>query len=90
MGERGARRRTRVVLDALAQDGQRSVLARGWGSLAASALPATVFMLYEAPHDWLFPQMAAVMYHGGAGTTAVGLRAGKPTVICPVIGDQPF
>jgi sterol 3beta-glucosyltransferase len=70
--------------------GQRGVLARGWGGLQATDLPETVFMLDAAPHDWLFPQMAAVVHHGGAGTTAEGLRAGKPTVICPFMADQPF
>ena len=44
----------------------------------------------EAPHDWLFPKMAAVVHHGGAGTTAAGLRAGKPALIVPFIADQPF
>jgi sterol 3beta-glucosyltransferase len=47
-------------------------------------------MLDTVPHDWLFPQVAAVVHHGGAGTTAAGLRAGKPSVICPFLGDQPF
>lgn len=47
-------------------------------------------MVNSVPHDWLFPQMAAVVHHGGAGTTAAGLRAGKPTIICPFLGDQPF
>lgn len=89
-GGRGAQRRTEVVLGALAQAGRRGVLARGWGGLAQDALPDTVFMIEEAPHDWLFPQMAAVVHHGGSGTTAAGLRAGKPTVICPSYGDQPF
>lgn len=42
------------------------------------------------PYDWLLPQVAAVVHHGGAGTTAAGLRAGKPTVICPFVADQPF
>ena len=42
------------------------------------------------PHDWLFERVTAVVHHGGAGTTAAGLRAGKPTVICPFMGDQPF
>jgi sterol 3beta-glucosyltransferase len=89
-GGRGAEQRARVVLDALAQAGQRGVLARGWGGLATGALPDTVYALDEAPHDWLFPHMAAVVHHGGSGTTAAGLRAGKPTVICPAFGDQPF
>lgn len=80
------------VLDALKRSGQRGVLARGWGglSLAAKVSPETVHLIDETPHDWLFPQMAAVVHHGGAGTTHAGLRAGKPSLICPVFGDQPF
>ena len=42
------------------------------------------------PHDWLFPQVAAVVHHGGAGTTAAGLRAGVPSINIPFFGDQPF
>jgi len=48
------------------------------------------FVVDAVPHDWLFPQMAAVVHHGGAGTTGTSLRAGKPTVICPFVGNQPF
>jgi UDP:flavonoid glycosyltransferase YjiC (YdhE family) len=42
------------------------------------------------PHSWLFPRLAAVVHHGGAGTTAAGLRAGVPSIIVPFMGDQPF
>jgi sterol 3beta-glucosyltransferase len=89
-GGRGGVKRAQIVLEALALTGQRGVLARGWGGLQATDLPDTVFMLDAAPHDWLFPQMAAVVHHGGAGTTAEGLRAARPTVICPFMADQPF
>lgn len=44
----------------------------------------------SVPHDWLFPQLAGVVHHGGAGTTAAGLRAGCPTIIHPFFGDQYF
>jgi sterol 3beta-glucosyltransferase len=81
---------TRIVLDALARAGVRAVLAKGWGGIAAHAVPASVFLLDDAPHDALFPRMAAVVHHGGAGTTAAGLRAGRPTVVCPFAVDQPF
>src|SRR5690606_19464725 len=64
--------------------------ASGWGGMKADDLPENVFMLDQAPHDWLFPRVSAVVHHGGAGTTAAGLRAGKPTVIVPFIADQPF
>lgn len=49
-----------------------------------------VFHLSQAPHQWLFPQMAAVVHHGGAGTTAASLRAGVPTITVPHRYDQPF
>lgn len=79
---------TRLVLEAL--NGRRAVLSTGWGGLDRSALPKTVYGLDSAPHDWLFPRMGAVVHHGGAGTTAAGVRAGVPAVIVPFIGDQPF
>jgi sterol 3beta-glucosyltransferase len=85
-----AQDRTAIVVEALARAGQRGVLASGWGGMTRADLPANIFMLEEAPHDWLFPRVAAVVHHGGAGTTAAGLRAGKPTVIVPFIADQPF
>ena len=88
-GTTGAQR-ARIVIEALQQTGQRGLLASGWGGLQATELPDTIYQIDAAPHDWLFPQVAAVVHHGGAGTTAAGLRAGKPTVICPFIADQPF
>jgi sterol 3beta-glucosyltransferase len=78
------------VIDAIRQSGQRAVLATGWGGLSTSEVPDTIHILQSAPHDWLFPQCLAVVHHGGAGTTGAGLRAGKPTIICPFFGDQPF
>jgi sterol 3beta-glucosyltransferase len=82
--------KTRLILEALQLSGQRGVVATGWGGLSANDLPEYVHALETAPHNWLFPRMAAVVHHGGAGTTAAGLRAGVPTVICPFFGDQPF
>jgi UDP:flavonoid glycosyltransferase YjiC (YdhE family) len=79
-----------LVLEALAKSGQRGVLLTGWGGMQAVPAPEDVFVLDSAPHSWLFPRMAAVVHHGGAGTTAEGLRAGLPTVIVPFILDQPF
>lgn len=81
---------TRVVLEALALSNQRGVLLSGWGGLGARSLPETVYRLDAVPHSWLFPKVAAVVHHGGMGTTAAGLRAGVPNVILPVTIDQPF
>jgi sterol 3beta-glucosyltransferase len=82
---------TRVlVLEALARAGQRAIVAIGRGAPQGARLSRTVLALDGAPHDWLFPRVAAVVHHGGAGTTAAGLRAGTPTVVLPLVGDQFF
>jgi UDP:flavonoid glycosyltransferase YjiC (YdhE family) len=80
----------RLIMEALAKSNQRGLLLTGWGGLRAELIPDNVFVLDSAPHSWLFPRMAAVVHHGGAGTTAEGLRAGVPTVIVPFVLDQPF
>ncbi len=75
---------------ALRNLGLRGVLATG-DAAVPSDVPDGVCVVGSAPHDWLFPRMAAVVHHGGAGTTAEGLRAGRPTVICPSsLNDQAF
>jgi sterol 3beta-glucosyltransferase len=90
MAGRDSERLGALVLEALARSGCRGIVATGWGGMKQQALPERVFALSEAPHEWLFPRVAAVVHHGGAGTTAAGLRAGKPSVICPFFADQPF
>jgi len=79
-----------AVLSALVQVGARAVIVAGWGGLARDELPRSVFALDEAPHDWLFPRMAAIVHHGGAGTTGAAVRAGKPSVVIPFITDFPY
>jgi len=81
---------TQMMVQALQQAGQRGILLGGWGGMAKTNLPDTVFHIDSVPHDWLFPQTAAVVHHGGAGTTAAGLRFGVPSIIVPLMGDQPF
>lgn len=81
---------TGLVLRALERSGQRAVVSAGWGGMRAQDLPQTVCMIESIPHSWLFPQMAAVVHHGGVGTTAAGFRAGVPAVVTPYFGDQPF
>jgi sterol 3beta-glucosyltransferase len=90
MGAAGAQERAAQVLDAVARTGERALLATGWGGLAVDRVPANVLVLDSVPHDWLFSRVKAVVHHGGAGSTMAGLRAGRPTVICPFLGDQPF
>lgn len=90
MNQRNPQAATQMALEALALSGQRGVLASGWGGLSQTDLPEQVYMLQSAPHAWLFPRMAAVVHHGGAGTTAAGLRAGVPSIITPFMGDQLF
>jgi sterol 3beta-glucosyltransferase len=81
---------TQMVIEALRETHQRGILLGGWSRLGSGDLPDFILQIDEVPHDWLFPQMAAVVHHGGAGTTAAGLRAGMPSVIVPTFGDQFF
>jgi sterol 3beta-glucosyltransferase len=81
---------TRMIIDAVQQSGKRAVILTGWAGLGADDVPANIHILKYAPHHWLFPRMAALVHHGGAGTTASGFRAGVPTVIVPHNGDQPY
>jgi sterol 3beta-glucosyltransferase len=83
-------RLTQTVIAGLQQSGERGIIASGWGGLREGSLPPTIYQVKEAPHDWLFPRVKAVVHHGGAGTVAAGLRAGKPTIVCPFMADQPF
>lgn len=90
MGSRNPAATANLVLAALERTGQRGILVSGWGGLNQSHLPPTVHMAESVPHSWLFPRVAAVVHHGGAGTTAAGLRAGVPSIIIPFFGDQLF
>jgi UDP:flavonoid glycosyltransferase YjiC (YdhE family) len=80
----------RIVSRALELIGQRAVLLTGWGGLRPPQLPRHLLAIDWAPLNWLFPRMAAVVHHGGAGTTADGLCAGVPTVVVPFFFDQFF
>ncbi|KAI9806727.1 MAG: hypothetical protein M1825_006184 [Sarcosagium campestre] len=81
---------TSTILEAVKRTGVRALVSKGWGGLGGGEVPSNVYMLGNCPHDWLFPQVSAVIHHGGAGTTAIGLKCGKPTMIIPFFGDQPF
>jgi UDP:flavonoid glycosyltransferase YjiC (YdhE family) len=75
----------RVVRAALRRAGLRGVLA---GDPATS--DDDMLVVEDTPHSWLFPRMAAVVHHGGAGTTASALSSGVPSLVCPFFGDQPY
>lgn len=87
----GADRLRDLAAAAGRQAGARMVIQAGHAGLAqAGQPPGDLIVIGEVPHDWLFPQMAAVIHHAGAGTAAAGLRAGVPAVSVPMIADQPF
>lgn len=81
---------SRTIFAALERAGTRGIVSEGWGRLGGEAPPPNVFLIGDTPHDWLFARCRAVCHHGGAGTTAAGLRAGLPTVVVPFFGDQFF
>ncbi|KAL1897370.1 hypothetical protein Sste5346_004106 [Sporothrix stenoceras] len=87
---------TKTIVDAVGRlKGVRAIVSKGWGGLGGDDADKTkskdiFFLESDCPHEWLFPRMACVVHHGGAGTTAAGLRFGVPTVVVPFFGDQPF
>ena len=90
MIERDAERTTDIILEATRRSGLRALLLGGWAGLGEGDLPDSVLRLDYAPHDWLFPRMAALVHHGGMGTAGAGLRAGRPALVIPRFADQPF
>lgn len=82
---------TEIIVKALEITGHRGIINKGWGGLGNLAESKDfVYLLDNCPHDWLFSRCLAVVHHGGAGTTAAGLKAACPTTIVPFFGDQPF
>lgn len=89
MAQQRPERVTEVIVDALERSNQRGILAGGWGWSEQFRLPDTILQVEDVPHHWLFPQMAALVHHGGAGTTAAALQSGIPSIVIPFGGDQP-
>jgi sterol 3beta-glucosyltransferase len=92
MSARDGERATEAVATALGRLGLRGVLARGWGGLPGRGTRDTphLCVVDAAPHGWLFDRVRAVVHHGGAGTTAAALRAGRVSVVVPFDYDQHF
>jgi len=83
-------RSTALVLDAARRAGTRLVIGAGWGGLDSSMSGAGVLAVEDVDYQRLFPRMAAVVHHGGAGTAGTAFASGRPQVVCPFVADQPF
>ena len=83
---------TGMIFEAVKLAGVRALVSKGWGGLGLDQddVPDNIYMLENTPHDWLFPRVKACVIHGGAGTTAIALKCGKPTMVVPFFGDQYF
>lgn len=81
---------TDMIFEAVKLAGVRALVSKGWGGLGGDNVPENIFLLENTPHDWLFPKVKACVIHGGAGTTAIALKCGKPTMVVPFFGDQFF
>jgi len=80
----------RVAIETVRAQGRRVILARGWANLAPIDNREDCFAIGEVNQQALFARVAAVMHHGGAGTTAAAARAGAPQVVVPQVADQPY
>lgn len=75
-----------TILEAVHATGVRAVISKGWSELGGVE-HENIFWVGDCPHEWLFQHVAAVIHHGGAGTTACGLKNGRPTTIIPFFGE---
>src|SRR5690606_22567160 len=75
---------TATLVEAVRDVGCRAIICGRWSKLGADLPPSEdILWLGDCPHEWLFQHVAAVVHHGGAGTTACGLLNGRPTAIVP-------
>lgn len=90
MSDRDPTRTTERLLQSIRRAGVRALVSRGWAGLSSSSCPSEVLLIGPEPHGKLFPRCAAVVHHGGAGTTHAAARAGVPQVTMPQLLDQHY
>lgn len=90
MAMQGSVDASRIAIEAIRSHGRRAVIARGWANLALIDAGDDCFIVGDVNQQALFPRVAAVIHHGGAGTTTAAARAGAPQVIVPQVADQPY
>jgi sterol 3beta-glucosyltransferase len=84
-----AEKTTATILRAVRESGQRALISGGWAGLSPRDDDPNVLFIGGMPHSWLFPQVSAVVHHGGSGTTGAGVRAGLPALLIPHFAEQP-
>ncbi|GAB4581330.1 MAG: glycosyltransferase [Anaerolineales bacterium] len=81
-------RTTATLIEAVKLSGRRAILHAGWAGLGRVPFPPEIFPITYAPYGWLFPKMAAIVHHGGSGTTGFGFASGVPSLMVPFVFDQ--
>jgi len=81
---------SRTLIEASRALGRRAILSRGWAELELIDQSSDCIAIGDVNQQALFPRVAAVVHHGGAGTTHAAALAGAPQVIAPMFSDQPF
>jgi vancomycin aglycone glucosyltransferase len=77
-----------VLIEAARALGFRSILSQGWAHLTPSDMGDDCLVIGDVNHEKLFSRVAAIVHHGGSGTTTAAARAGRPQVIIPHNYDQ--
>ncbi len=90
MSDRNRAEITHIVLATLKRLNRRGIFVTAWGGLQSVEQSDRVYVTDNMPFDWLWPQCAAVVHHGGSGATSAGLRAGVPSLVVAFMADQPF
>jgi UDP:flavonoid glycosyltransferase YjiC (YdhE family) len=84
----GREKMSRLLVNVARATGQRLVISRGWAELPPAEADGNCLLVDDEPHALLFPRVASVIHHGGAGTIAMAARAGVPQIVLPQAADQ--
>lgn len=77
-----------MLIEAARALGLRAILSQGWANLTSDDMGSDCISIGDVSHATLFPRVAAIVHHGGAGTTTSAARAARPQVIIPHNYDQ--
>lgn len=89
MLNRDAKKIDSIIRESLRLTNNRGIILSGWSEVKNDSTKEILY-IDAVPHQWLLPRCKVIIHHGGAGTTAAGLRAGIPNIVIPFVADQPF
>ncbi len=91
MSNSNPKEKTRIIVEVLKRNNISAIINTSWGGLEKIEDSSdNIHFVNNLPYDWIFPQMYAIIHHGGSGTTHTALKYACPNLVIPHILDQPY